>query len=1132
MHSIEEDGSLSGPSASARARRSSSRCAVHCAVLLTLVLSASAWSWTTARARERDAKFASMLAQLQGSVNASTRALEEIAAVASAASATSSFAAVADNASSAGAVLAPAAAAPVLKPPVGPSAARGAADENAKPAEEAEAGESAPYTGCFAKGQVLELDEAGGWSLATNYSDDALYLAIPLEQLGRPFTVVCTAGRVSGLDASILHYGVGVDDSLFHLRLHPHKPAVDVVRPQLAARAGSTAYAAAQAEGHADIGWTAELPAAACTSPDLQRGRRVEGWPPTTGARKGNATVLIVSAFEWVMSGLSVVELGEECEKGKLRLVKARAFASNLQFVLTCGKLASREADADDDGGRDGARAEPADAPRPAVEYVFSLAFLPRAGELMTPRRADDRVGYFGKNFVQVGGSTADGGGGAGAEGEEAPQEVWAAIVGPLAQPSDIARADADRTVNIINRWRLAKARPGLPPGELSPPVKPITFHIDPTVPRALWATVASGALAWNEAFEAIGYAGAIRVLTPDDSSFPPDYDAGDIRFSSITWLPYPSLGLAIGPTHVDPRTGEILYANVVFGEGWLSALRGAWYDDAALSGGGADEHGGHGGAHGHAAHAHAGRRGHSEVACHMSAGGPLGQLQARLVAQGALPAGAPVPEAFVRQGLHDIVAHEVGHTLGLRHNFKASALFSLAEVHAQSNASGIVAASVMDYLAPVVAERREEQGLYFMRAVGPYDKWAIRYGYSQLAGSTTDARHAELLAIAAELAERPRELQRADDADARVGNDASAMPYDFSADPLDWCEAEERALKRVVGSLGAWRGSDGSDTVWLRRYESALSSSLSTIGRFWAECAEVVRRHSAGLAYDRANREQLSAPVPPAQRARALERACAMLSDDALAAVPRALMARSASFEDEQAKWGLKAPYAHSLQLGLSRRVALMKALASPEQLRWVDTLAWLERGADGGADGDGGDGGDGGGGGEGAAMAAGATEALLLPWYAQHGPTSAAAVRSSSHALARLSACVLQPLLAGEPGAGAGGDGYELARATQAAWVDVLASLHARASNGTLSSSAGAAKGAQKLPADGLGEPFNAHGVRAGTEAILLGLSDRLDGLVGGAERPLRGANSTAYFASGLRRVVRAALREGGGG
>ncbi|KAJ1621117.1 hypothetical protein T492DRAFT_887547 [Pavlovales sp. CCMP2436] len=234
---VDEEVALPGddapPSPRSFARREQrSRLAdrlAYCAVAITLAGSAAAWSWSAASARQRDAAFGSLLAQIQGHVNASSRALDEIAAVAAGASAAAAFVNLdgAQPGSSPREEQNPGTAKARKGDP--PKGADGEKIEGEGEGEDKSEGgkHGGEYSGCFSKGQLLELNaapgEGGGWSVLRNYSHDAIYIAVPLEQLSRPFTVVGTAGRVSGLEAAVLHYGVGVDDSLFHLRVHPHK---------------------------------------------------------------------------------------------------------------------------------------------------------------------------------------------------------------------------------------------------------------------------------------------------------------------------------------------------------------------------------------------------------------------------------------------------------------------------------------------------------------------------------------------------------------------------------------------------------------------------------------------------------------------------------------------------------------------------------------------------------------------------------------------------------------------------------------------------------------------------------------------------------------------------------------------
>ena len=174
-----------------------------------------------------------------------------------------------------------------------------------------------------------------------------------------------------------------------------------------------------------------------------------------------------------------------------------------------------------------------------AVEIAYSLALLP--DDVMEPRRGDDRVGFFGSTYEQLGPLPKD-------------------ILGGDAGLPDLSFADADQRVNYIHKWRLEKNESACDEGGCAP-LKQITYHLDPTIPAPLRPTVKAGVLAWQPAFDALGFTQAVKVVQPGDADWPRDYDPGDVRFSSVTWLPYPELGLAIGPSVVDPRSGEILYS-------------------------------------------------------------------------------------------------------------------------------------------------------------------------------------------------------------------------------------------------------------------------------------------------------------------------------------------------------------------------------------------------------------------------------------------------------------------------------------------------------------------------------------------------------------------------------------------
>lgn len=168
--------------------------------------------------------------------------------------------------------------------------------------------------------------------------------------------------------------------------------------------------------------------------------------------------------------------------------------------------------------------------------FHYSLSVLPE-NTGYRPRVADQRIGYFTTTFRDLGKFELD--------------EKW---------------------VRYVNRWKLEKADPNL---KLSPPREPIVFYIEHTTPVRYRRFVREGIEVWNRAFEEIGISGAIEVRQQDArSGAHMDKDSEDVRYNFVRWLSN-DIGTAIGPSRVDPRTGQILDADVILTDGWIRAF---WY--------------------------------------------------------------------------------------------------------------------------------------------------------------------------------------------------------------------------------------------------------------------------------------------------------------------------------------------------------------------------------------------------------------------------------------------------------------------------------------------------------------------------------------------------------------------------
>ncbi len=362
------------------------------------------------------------------------------------------------------------------------------------------------------------------------------------------------------------------------------------------------------------------------------------------------------------------------------------------------------------------------------VGHHYSLAPLPEAP--MAPRRADARIGLMTSSVLDY--------------------------------SDDVARSPR---VRMVERWRMEKKDPQ---ADMSEPVKPITFWIDRNVPLKYRGVVAEAVLEWNKAFERIGFKDAIVVRQqPDDAEF----DTLDMGYSSVRWLmsAVPGFG-AIGPKHVDPRSGEILDADVGFETLSSRSLRnlraqtlsGAAAFTAVLGG--------------HGEHA-----GHEHCVYGDMAAEQLGYALDVYEARGELEPESTQAEAFVHAYMKDTLMHEVGHVLGLRHNFRASRVYTETQL-ADPEFTRIngTTGSVMEYNAINLPRPGQRGGTPFQTTLGPYDYWAIEYAYKPIA---PEQESAELLRIAAR--SNDPLLAFGTDEDAAFGIDPETIQLDLGADPI-----------------------------------------------------------------------------------------------------------------------------------------------------------------------------------------------------------------------------------------------------------------------------------------------------------------------------------------------------------
>ena len=336
-------------------------------------------------------------------------------------------------------------------------------------------------------------------------------------------------------------------------------------------------------------------------------------------------------------------------------------------------------------------------------------------------------------------------------------------------QSTDLTSYENFPNFALINKWRLIKKDPEL---EISEPVAPIVFWVENTTPEEIVPAVIAGIENWNIAFKEAGFKNAIVAkIQPEDAK----WDAADYDYNVIRWSSEPDGGLlGIGPRVTNPLTGEIISADVV---NKLLAVK-------------------------------------------------VGRNYRKLY-------GYTEDNDPLMQYITNLTLHEVGHAIGLRHNFRGSYLYNPVEIHDKNLTGNSIMNSVMDYDPINVAPEGIEQGIFFSTEPGIYDKWAIKFGY------TPDLSDEERESLLLESVKKELTFGTDEEAMSYPGNniDPRTKRYDMSNDPITYAENIVKIVDQKINELPEIF----SDEDGFNNYTSSFYRLFRTKGRFLETVAQQI---------------------------------------------------------------------------------------------------------------------------------------------------------------------------------------------------------------------------------------------------------------------------------------------------
>ncbi len=376
---------------------------------------------------------------------------------------------------------------------------------------------------------------------------------------------------------------------------------------------------------------------------------------------------------------------------------------------------------------------------------------------------------------------------------------------------------------DVIHRWNLVKKNPN---DALSEPVEPIVWWIENTTPVEFRSTIKEAGEKWNLAFEKAGFKNAVILKIQPDTAI---WDAGDIRYNVLRWTssPQPPFG-GYGPSFVDPRTGQILGADIMLEYIFVTnRMKQEDFFNSPQS---------------------------TQIDLHKN---PVNFCDAQDYLHQTTLFGTQVLEGrgigdvekreYLKQSLYYLVLHEMGHTMGLNHNMKASQMLKPSIINFKSLTQSIgLTGSVMDYPAANVSLDPKNQGDYFTTRPGPYDLWAIEFGYTpELNDSSKEIERVKHL------------MSKSNDSTLVFGNDADDMRgfgggidprvnvNDMSSDAISY------SIDRMKLSLQLMGGIKQKYTKPNQSYQE-LRQAYSIAQNEYFSAANIISRYVGGVYVNR----------------------------------------------------------------------------------------------------------------------------------------------------------------------------------------------------------------------------------------------------------------------------------------